>query len=64
MLGRSHRFVLTRSTEAQKFSQPTEITDDDAQETRWMNTYGDLNRDRLEHAVYVLIKSAWDYPEA
>ena len=64
LLGRSYRFVVTRSTEAQKFLASAEITDDAAQETRWMHTYGDLNRERLEHAVYLLIKSAWNYPEA
>ena len=25
-----------------------------------IQTYGDLNRDRLEHAVYTLIQAAWD----
>ena len=64
LLGRSYRFVVTRSPEAQKFFASAEITDDTAQETRWMRTYGDLNRDRLEHVVYLLIKSAWNYPEA
>ena len=64
LLGRTYRFVVTRSPEAQKFFDPAEITDDTAQEARWMRTYGDLNRDRLEHVVYLLIKSAWNYPEA
>ena len=40
------------------------MTADDAAEVLWMKTYGELNHDRLENAVYALIPAAWDYPEA
>ena len=64
LLGRSYRFVVTRSTEAQKYLPPSDVAADDVAEALWMKTYGELNRDRLEHAVYTLIQAAWDYPEA
>ena len=64
LLGRSYRFVVTRSTEAQKYLSASDVAADDATEALWMKTYGELNRDRLEHAVYTLIQAAWDYPGA
>ena len=64
LLGRSYRFVVTRSTAAQKYISASDVAADDAAEALWMKTYGELNRDRLEHAVYTLIQAAWDYPEA
>ena len=64
LLGRSYRFVVTRSTEAHKYLSASDVAADDATEALWMQTYGDINRDRLEHAVYTLIQAAWDYPEA
>ena len=64
LLGRSYRFVVTGSTEAQKYLPPSDVAADDVAEALWMKTYGELNRDRLEHAVYTLIQAAWDYPEA
>ena len=64
LLGRSYRFVVTRFSEAQKYLPASDVAADNAAKALWMTTYGDLNRDRLEHAVYTLIQAAWDYPEA
>ena len=64
LLGRSYRFVVTRSTEAHKYLPASDVAADDATEALWMQTYGVISRDRLEHAVYTLIQAAWDYPEA
>ena len=61
LLGRSYRFVVTRSTEAQKYLSASDVAADVATEALWMTTYSELNRDRLEHAVYTLIHAAWDY---
>merc|ERR1711934_450472 len=64
-LSRSYRFVSMRSAEAQKFIDPSEKMDDDAQETLWIQSYSALNRGRLKHVVYTFVKSAWkSYPEA
>ena len=64
LLGRSYRFVVTRFSEAQKYLPASDVAADNAAKALWMTTYGELNRDRLEHAVYTLIQAAWDYPGA
>ena len=63
-LGLSHRFVLTRSAACQQYIPPEAKTSDDAQEQVWMHAHGPW-REKLEQAVYNLIKDLWkSFPEA
>ena len=63
-LGLFHRFVITRSTTCQQYITAEAKASDDAQEQVWMHAHGPW-REKLEQAVYNLIKDLWkSFPEA